>query len=305
MYWTAQGRLWYASLAADALQLAAGDGAYEELAAQVGSTPSQDLVVIDKDIGRTFPSEAAFQTAEARKSLRRVLGAYALRSTYCQGMSYIAALMLQHLPEREAFWSLAALVEEFLPAGYFTDDLQGAYMDQFIAFGVFLPHRCPRLAAHLAKLEFPLTLIGVRWFLCLFAADLAPAHTCRVWDVLFAHGSHILFGLALELLAAEEEEMLRAADVPDLFTKVRGTCARSTPSWDRLLQVAQARRDPGSHSLSTRFTYEGGHSSAGLPKRVRRRRRPSRIPSTEPAARAPRGRGRGRRGIAARGGGRY
>ena len=46
-------------------------------------------------------------------------------------------------------------------------------MDQHIAFEQFLPYRLPRLAAHLVDKEFPLTLIGVRWFLCLFAADMA------------------------------------------------------------------------------------------------------------------------------------
>lgn len=215
---TSRGRQWYAALKADALF---EDGLYETLAARAPLVKSKELGVLDKDIGRTFPDRISFQGEEARTRLRRVLGAYALRHTYCQGMSYIAALMLQHLPEREAFWALAALVESFLPADYYTDNLQGASMDQHIAFAVFLPHQMPRLAEHLANLEFPLTLIGVRWFRCLFAADFEPEHTCVLWDFLFSHGAHVLFAVALGLLAEHEERLLKAPDVPELFT-VRG-----------------------------------------------------------------------------------
>ena len=87
--------------------------------------------------------------------------------------------------------ALAAIAERFLPEGYFSEDLRGVYMDQHLAFAVFLPHRLPRLAAHFTKLEFPLTLIGLRWFLCLFAADLSAQSTCRLWDVVFSHGAHV------------------------------------------------------------------------------------------------------------------
>ena len=53
-----------------------------------------------------------------------------------------------------------------------------------------------------------LTLIGVRWFLCLFAADMEPELTANLWDFLFTHGAHLLFGVALGLLAAVEDELL-------------------------------------------------------------------------------------------------
>lgn len=230
---TPQGRAWYAALGAEKLRLAADPHLYEDLAVRARTACSDEHAVLDKDIGRTFPERPEFQTPSARDRLRRVLGAYALRNTYCQGMSYVAALMLQHLPERDTFWAVAALIESFLPAGYFNDKLQGAYMDQHIAFAVFLPHLLPKLAAHLTALEFPLTLIGVRWFLCLFAADMEPEHTCKLWDLLFAHGAHILFALALGLLSQHEERLLAASDVAELFSAVR-SIGKATPSWREL-----------------------------------------------------------------------
>jgi hypothetical protein len=243
MPWTAQGRCWHAALNADRLRVAT-DGpfftscSYEHLAAEARTAVSQEHIIIEKDINRTFPEHAAFQTDVARNKLRRVLGAYACRNTYCQGMSYVAALMLQHLPERDAFWALAALIETFLPSGYYADNLFGAYMNQHVAFAVFLPHLLPRLAAHLDALEFPLTLIGVRWFLCLFAADMEPEATARLWDLLFAHGAHVLFALALGLLSQHEERLLAAPDVPTLFTAVRAI-GKSTPSYAKLRDLAR------------------------------------------------------------------
>ena len=154
--WTAHGRLWWTVLGAERLQLAASEEErYEVLADQARTAQSIEVSIVEKDVGRTFPERAEFGGSEARSRLRRVLGAYALRHTYCQGMSYVAALFLQHLPERESFWALAALVEEFLPSGYFTDDLHGAYMDQHIAFVQCLPYRLPRLAEHLKQKDFP------------------------------------------------------------------------------------------------------------------------------------------------------
>lgn len=235
---TAQGRGWYAALDAATFAAASSSDYYEDLAERGLEAQSVEHMIVEKDIGRTFPERPAFQSPAARTRLRRVLGAYALRNTYCQGMSYVAALMLQHLPERDAFWALAALVEAFLPSGYFTDDLHGAYMDQHIAFATFLPHLLPRLSRHLAQLEFPLTLIGVRWFLCLFAADMEPECTARLWDVLFAHGAHVLFSLALGLLAEHEERLLIAADVPELFLAVR-TIGRAAPSYREVRERTQ------------------------------------------------------------------
>ena len=240
MPWSSHGRLWYTALGAEQLRRSVSpDSTYDALAARAPSASSPELDIVEKDIGRTFPDRAEFHEGDSRQRLRRVLRAYALRHTYCQGMSYIAAMMLQHLPESESFWALAALVENFLPAGYFTDDLHGAYMDQHIAFGQFLPYRLPRLAAHLTAVDFPLTLIGVRWFLCLFAADLQPAQTANLWDFLFSHGSHMLFAVALALLESHEAELLSKPDVPEMFVAVRAIGSSPLP-WSLLRASAHA-----------------------------------------------------------------
>ena len=82
----------------------------------------------------------------------------------------------------------------------------------------------------LTELEFPLTLIGIRWFLCLFSADLEPESACRLWDFAFSHGVHVIFGFALGLLACQEEELLATHDVHDLFMQLRAGRTNVAPA---------------------------------------------------------------------------
>ena len=162
---SSQGGVWWAALCVEQLATSEPDDTYEQLVEQSRHADSPTLTVVERDIPRTFPERPDFQIGDAPERLRRVLRAYAVRNTYCQGMSFVAATLLHHMPEREAFWALAAIAERFLPEGYFSEDLRGVYMDQHLAFAVFLPYRLPRLAAHFTALEFPLPLIGLRWFL--------------------------------------------------------------------------------------------------------------------------------------------
>eukprot|EP00967_Tisochrysis_lutea_P039529 scaffold47344_cov33-Tisochrysis_lutea.AAC.1 len=273
------GRTWWAALGADRFDVSLDE--YTALVHKAEVTNSVEIRTIEKDVRRTFADRPEFRWLEPR--LRRVLRSYSLRNTYCQGMSFVAAILLQHLPEACAFCCLATIVEDFLPPGYFTDELQGVYMDQHIEFAIFLPYRLPKLAAHFRALEVPTTLIGMRWFLCLFCADMEPLATAQFWDVLFSHGTHMLFAVALDLLATAEETLLAASDVAELFVLLRNLSHHRT-TWGTLfvqaasfpseadVAVARARyreereyREPDGHPLQQEQDAggEGEHDQRG------------------------------------------
>ena len=44
---------------------------------------------------------------------------------YCQGVGVIGAILLLLLEEEDAFWLLSAIVEDLLPASYYTPSLIG------------------------------------------------------------------------------------------------------------------------------------------------------------------------------------
>jgi hypothetical protein len=78
---------------------------------------------IEKDVYRTFPENALFQTQAGRDALRRVLLAFAAYEPeigYCQSLNFIAGTLLLFLTESDAFCVMAHLVQSVLPSGYYT-----------------------------------------------------------------------------------------------------------------------------------------------------------------------------------------
>lgn len=75
--------------------------------------------MIRKDIRRTFPNNLLFQkSARMQKSLFNVLRAFALYSPevgYSQGMAFIAGLLLLHMEEEDAFFTMVGGKSRFHP----------------------------------------------------------------------------------------------------------------------------------------------------------------------------------------------
>lgn len=74
---------------------------------------------------------------EGRETLRRVLAAYALHNPkvgYCQGMNFLAGLLLLFMPEESAFWSLAALVEQLLAGAFPSVDVLLCLVNHSVVF---------------------------------------------------------------------------------------------------------------------------------------------------------------------------
>lgn len=108
---------------------------------------------IEKDVGRTFPNAARycllvtsvlsvssakhkvlacyhndrFATAAGQQSLLRVLRAYAVYDTevgYCQGMNFLAGLLLTWMPsEATAFGGLVVLMQQRMLRDLYKSDL--------------------------------------------------------------------------------------------------------------------------------------------------------------------------------------
>ena len=71
--------------------------------------------VIGRDIGRTFPEHPQFGFAQGRAALFRLLKAQALSDLevgYCQGMAFVAGVLLMYLPEEAAFRAMGALLAD-------------------------------------------------------------------------------------------------------------------------------------------------------------------------------------------------
>ncbi|XP_010913961.1 uncharacterized protein [Elaeis guineensis] len=195
---------------------------------------------IDHDLPRTFPCHPWLDTLEGQASLRRVLVGYSFRDSdvgYCQGLNYVAALLLLVMKtEEDAFWMLAVLLENVLVNDCYTDNLSGCHVEQRV-FKDLLAKKCPRIAAHLEAMEFDVSLVATEWFLCLFSKSLPSETTLRVWDVLFNEGAKVLFHVALAIFKMKEEELLRTHQIGDVIDILQ-TTTHHLYDPDELLRVA-------------------------------------------------------------------
>ncbi|KAF3510444.1 hypothetical protein F2Q69_00003117 [Brassica cretica] len=197
-------------------------------------------VIRDYDLPRTFPGHPWLDTPEGHAALRRVLVGYSFRDSdvgYCQGLNYVAALLLLVMKtEEDAFWMLAVLLENVLVRDCYTTNLSGCHVEQRV-FKDLLSQKCPRIATHLDDMGFDVSLVATEWFLCLFSKSLPSETTLRVWDVLFYEGAKVLFHAALAIFKMKENELLMTHQVGDVINIIQ-TTSHQLFDPDELLTVA-------------------------------------------------------------------
>ncbi|XP_016446609.1 uncharacterized protein LOC107771693 [Nicotiana tabacum] len=233
-------KVWFSLSGAAKKKSTVPESYYQDLIMAVEDKVTPATKQIDHDLPRTFPGHPWLDTPEGHAALRRVLVAYSFRDSdvgYCQGLNYVAALLLLVMKtEEDAFWMLAVLLENVLVSDCYTNNLSGCHVEQRV-FKDLLTKKCPRLAAHLDALEFDVSLVCTEWFLCLFSKSLPSETTLRVWDVLFYEGGKVLFHVALAIFKMNEEELLVAHHVGDVISMIqRSTHHLFDP--DELLTVA-------------------------------------------------------------------
>jgi hypothetical protein len=233
-------RVWLSVSGAAKKRSTVPDSYYEDLLKAVQGKVTAATRQIDHDLPRTFPSHPWLDTPEGHESLRRVLVGYSFRDShvgYCQGLNYVAALLLLVMKtEEDAFWMLAVLLENVLVSDCYTHNLSGCHVEQRV-FRDLLVKKLPRIAAHLEHLEFDVSLVATEWFLCLFAKSLPSETTMRVWDVLFNEGAKVLFRVALAIFKMKEDELLAAQNIGDVINILHNTTHHAFDP-DELLKVA-------------------------------------------------------------------
>lgn len=140
-------------------------------------------------------------------------------------MGVIVGTLLLFLEEEETFWVMVTVIEDYLPASYFSQSLLGLQADQRVLrqlIGSFLPDTDSVLAEH----DIELSLISMHWFLTLFANVLHIRIVLRLWDLFFYEGSSVMFRAALGMLKVRERELrgtTNSADIFNLLSDLPGT----------------------------------------------------------------------------------
>ncbi|XP_057955278.1 uncharacterized protein LOC131149145 [Malania oleifera] len=219
-------KVWFSLSGAEKKRSTVPESYYSDLTKAVEGKVTPATRQIDHDLPRTFPGHPWLDTTEGHAALRRVLVGYSFRDSdvgYCQGLNYVAALLLLVMKtEEDAFWMLAVLLENVLVNDCYTNNLSGCHVEQRV-FKDLLAKKCPMIAAHLEALEFDVSLVATEWFLCLFSKSLPSETTLRVWDVLFQEGAKVLFNVALAIFMMKEDELLMTHQVGDVINILQKT----------------------------------------------------------------------------------
>lgn len=188
-------------------------GLYHRLLDENKGKGSLAIEEIEKDLNRSLPEYAAYQSPEGIERLRNVLTAYSWKNPevgYCQAMNIVTAALLIYMSEEQAFWCLHMLCDRMVP-GYYSKTMYGTLLDQRV-FESLVQDTMPMLWEHITKYDIQLSVVSLPWFLSLFLSTMPLVYAFRILDVFFLQGAKTLFQVALAVLKLNGEELLKVED---------------------------------------------------------------------------------------------
>ena len=172
----------------------------------------QNELGFPKDVGRTLPKHPLFRNPEGygQTGLTKILRAYANfdpQVGYCQGMAFIAALLLIYMPSHQsAFWGFVHIMntlnwrEVFLPGtpklvrmlDSFSRQLESHMLDLYLHFQA--------QGLHIS--------VFAQYFLTVFAYKTPPELVVRVMDLFLLEGEQVLFNILIKMLQLKRHKLL-------------------------------------------------------------------------------------------------
>ncbi|XP_045330240.1 TBC1 domain family member 1 isoform X7 [Leopardus geoffroyi] len=199
------------------------DTPYKELLKRL--TSQQHAILID--LGRTFPTHPYFsaQLGAGQLSLYNILKAYSLLDQevgYCQGLSFVAGILLLHMGEEEAFHMLKFLMFEMGLRKQYRPDMIILQI-QMYQLSRLLHDYHRDLYNHLEEHEIGPSLYAAPWFLTVFASQFPLGFVARVFDMIFLQGSEVIFKVALSLLGSHKPLILQHENLETIVDFIKNT----------------------------------------------------------------------------------
>lgn len=173
-------------------------------------SPSEE--VIQRDLNRTFPANEFFKDVGGggQESLYKICKAYSVHDVeinYCQGVSFLTAALLLHMPEEQAFCLLVKIMYDYKLRDLFRQDFEELHL-KFYQLERCMEDQLPDLFDHFSDLGLEAHMYASQWFLTLFTAKFPLFVVYHVLDIFISEGMSTIFGIALALLKMSRKELL-------------------------------------------------------------------------------------------------
>ncbi|CAH1795420.1 unnamed protein product [Owenia fusiformis] len=215
-----RGQMWL-RLSGAAEKRSKSETSYQDIVKTSSNDHLMTSKQIEKDLLRTMPSNACFCNINSTgiPRLRRILRGIAWLYPdigYCQGTGVIAASLLLFMEEEDCFWMMCAIIEDLLPASYYSSTLLGIQADQRVLRQLILS-TLPETDLVLKNHDIELSLISLHWFLTCFASVVHMRVLLRLWDLFFYEGSVTLFQVTLGMMKMKEAELQQLDNSAQIF----------------------------------------------------------------------------------------
>ncbi|XP_067419343.1 TBC1 domain family member 4 isoform X2 [Emydura macquarii macquarii] len=212
------------------------DISYQELLKQL--TAQQHAILVD--LGRTFPTHPYFSTqlGAGQLSLFNLLKAYSLLDKevgYCQGISFVAGVLLLHMSEEQAFEMLKFLMYDLGFRKQYRPDMMSLQI-QMYQLSRLLHDYHRDLYNYLEENEISPSLYAAPWFLTLFASQFPLGFVARVFDIIFLQGTEVIFKVALSLLSSQEALVMECESFESIVDFLKTTIPDMTkPQMEKII----------------------------------------------------------------------
>uniref|UniRef100_A0A8C1VHT8 Rab-GAP TBC domain-containing protein n=1 Tax=Cyprinus carpio TaxID=7962 RepID=A0A8C1VHT8_CYPCA len=169
---------------------------------------SAQEAVITRDIHRTFPAHQYFKDSggDGQDSLYKICKAYSVYDEeigYCQGQSFLAAVLLLHMPEEQAFCVLVKIMYNYGLRELYKNNFEDLHC-KFYQLERLLQEQLPDLWSHFQDLNLEAHMYASQWFLTLFTAKFPLCMVFHITDLLLCE---FCFSICMQ---TSKEDLLQA-----------------------------------------------------------------------------------------------
>ncbi|EGT54899.1 CBN-TBC-11 protein [Caenorhabditis brenneri] len=173
--------------------------------------PSEQVIM--RDIHRTFPAHEYFKESggKGQESLYKISKVYSLYDeevSYCQGLSFLAASLLLHMPEEQAFCTLVKIMFKYGLRDLFKLGFDNLHL-RFFQLTALLKDYIPELSHHLDHIGIETHMYASQWFLTLFTAKFPLQMVFFILDLFLSQGMNTIFHISLALLHDAKTDLLQ------------------------------------------------------------------------------------------------